>query len=135
MPLDMRYMSEGDRLDNALLGVFYGICVAVIFVAYIVILYVTVGSKPFDRLNVTLVEILGLYLFGGIIGGAIGGYFYHNAETRWGSALVGIITLIPLSIGASLLIPGWESLSQVILEGLLYAVIVGGPAGVIVIRS
>lgn len=127
-------MQSRNPLDHMLIGILYGIFLSMFLITYAGVLYIFKGAEPFNKVDIGIINLCILYLLGGMAGGAIGGYFYRHATTWLGAALVGVVALLPVSIGASFLVPGWTTLSEVLFDAIIYAVIVGTPLGIILLK-
>lgn len=118
---------EGEFLRGKarpLLGLVLGLVAGAFLCFLALVVYSLRGPGTFDRLGVPLGTVLGLYIIGGAVGGALIGLMLPLTIRREGAAAVGIVGALPLYLAGSILL-GQEDLYS----GAIAAVIVGGAAG------
>ena len=105
-----------------------GMCVGAPFALYILAIGVLSGAGNIiiKGQPVPALPAAALYLVAGAIGGAIIGVLYPLARNRVASALIGVLTLVPVGMGIGL-IEGQVDLGAT----LFLAVAVGAPTGVV----
>lgn len=111
------------KKPEVLVGMILGVAMALITCVVAVTLYVLRGPAAFERLGVSLTEVVAIYCLAGVLGGAIGGLLYPLTRWRGGAALLGAFAATPLYVGAALLLSAdWST-------GVIAAWIVGGAVG------
>lgn len=93
-------------------GLIYGIGLAAIYAAYVIVLFLFAGSEPFDELEVSLPAVLGAYFFGGLLGGVVLGLLRPLAKTLLAYMAVGMVVALPVVFGLVLIksgpLSGWS---------------------------
>ena len=128
-PLESQGIS--DAFDRARSGALFGLGMAAIYVAYVVVLYLLRGSAPFDKLHTSLLVVILSYVILGPVAGAVVGFLQPLAATRIGSMFVAFVgaSVVYFGIGIAMSGPpqrwsGWDWASVPIL-GLIFGVILG----------
>ena len=121
----------GDWRSNLRRGVGLGFFVATALSLWATVLLLASGSKPFDSHDTSYGAVIGLYYAGGIIGGLIIGLAWPLRRYLFGAALLGILGVFPLYLGAGFLLSPpaqWLTLDNVVTAAFL-ALLVGSPVG------
>jgi hypothetical protein len=80
-------------------GIGWGLFAGVFYSLVAFAIYAFQGSRPFESKGITLGSTLMVYIVGGLIGGTVVGLLRPLAKQRAGAMIVGVITMIPVSIG------------------------------------
>jgi hypothetical protein len=81
---------------NVLTGTTYGLCIAVVFSVFVLVMLAVRGSSLLEEHDTTLATILGTYFAAGLVGGAIVGALLAIGRRWYGAMLVGYIAAIPV---------------------------------------
>ena len=120
-----------DAFDRTRSGALFGLGMAAIYVAYVVVLYLFRGSEPFDKLHTSLLIVVLSYVILGPIAGAVVGFLQPLSVTRLGSMFVGFVAAALVFFGIGIAMSGsplswsrsdWESVP---ILGLIFGVILG----------
>lgn len=84
---------------NLTLGIRWGFIFGAAYSLWAGVLFLLRGSTPFRGHNVTVVEAVATYLIGGVIAGGIVGILLPLTRWKLGAALVGMVAVLPVSIG------------------------------------
>ena len=97
------------------------------------VLYALRGGRVSRGVDVTLPEVVALYLVAGVLGGSLFGALSQIAVSRWSSALVGIVVTVPVFVGSAILLdePG-ISVFTTLAAIVVAAVCVGGVGGMVI---
>jgi hypothetical protein len=112
------------RRPQIILGIVLGIAAALLTSVVAIVQYVVTNGAAFAQHGTTLWGVLRLYIAAGLLGGLLFGLLLPVARWRWGAALLGAIAMMPLYLGAAVLL-GHEDLYS----GLIAALLVGGIVG------
>jgi len=97
MPLAKNNLKTRQRaFDRVWRGVRWGIAVALCYVGWAAIVYLTTGGEAFTEKNASFLGVVGAYLAGGIGGGAIVGALVPVMRRKAGAVVVGIIGFAPV---------------------------------------
>lgn len=118
-------------LGNLKWGVGYGLIFAVLFSLIVIVQYLLAGPGVAASRGIPVVAAIGAYFGGGIIGGVLLGLLRPLTRWRLGSAVVGIITCLPLSVAFALAFEGRPSnwSVEMVAAGIIVAVLIGGMSG------
>lgn len=86
-----RRRSSDSFLSNLGWGVRLGLVFATLYSLYVAVLFVIVGSEPFDKRHTSVLTVIATYFLGGIIGGAVVGAMRPHTHARFAAILVGIV--------------------------------------------
>jgi hypothetical protein len=78
-------------LGNIRWGVGLGLVFATLYSLYVAILFLIVGTAPFDKHHTTVLTVIAAYFAGGITGGAVVGAMRPYTDSRFTAILVGIV--------------------------------------------
>ena len=110
--MDKQRWREAQVLGNMKWGALHGLGVGLVFTAWVTFLYIIRGSKPFEANHTTFVAVLGLYLVGGPLAGAIVGLFRPMVRRLPGALLAGAVGGIPAAIAVRLAMFGLAPVSE-----------------------
>jgi hypothetical protein len=99
--------------------------------AYVAVVSLVKGRAPFAAFGLHVPVLVGLYLAGGLVGGAIYALGRPLVRTRSGFALLGICVLTPFSLTIAM-VAAWSTGGidwLLVFSFLLSAVLVGGVSG------
>jgi hypothetical protein len=82
---------SGNFLGDIVWGVRIGIVFAILYSLYVAILFLLVGSAPFDKHHTSVVTVIATYFVGGISGGAVVGAMRPYTHSRFVAIVVGIV--------------------------------------------
>ena len=116
---------------NTFWGFRYGVVFGLFFSAWAVVALIVGGPETFARQGTTFGEIIGLYLVGGSIAGAIVGMLRPLAYRRVGAAVVGFFAALPLAVGTKIMLSGfrWTQADEIYL--FLFPLLLGCGAGLV----
>ncbi len=116
---------------NLAKGVALGLFVATGLSLYVTVLRVGSGPGPFQRLDTTYPMTVALYYGAGFVGGILLGLVWPLKRWFLGSALLGMLGVFPLYLGASFLMspPSQWLTGTNFAEAALLALMVGVPVG------
>jgi hypothetical protein len=80
-------------------GIGWGLFAACFYALVALVIYAFQGSRPFESKGITLASTVAVYIVGGLIGGTIVGLLRPLTKRRAGAMLLGVIAMIPVSIG------------------------------------
>jgi hypothetical protein len=105
---------------------------ATAFTVWISLLRWTAGTAPFDRIDTTYSATVALYYAGGAVGGLVIGLLLPLRRWPWGSALLGMLGVLPLYFGVALTTsrPSEAWTASNLVTSTLVAFLVGGAAGI-----
>jgi hypothetical protein len=108
---------------------------AILFSGVAVLVRVTRGAEPFERVGVALPSLLLAYVTGGLVAGALAGLLLRYARTAFGMALVGFVVALPVVHAAAMAMHSIEEWirADVVITSLITALVLG-PAGALGIR-
>jgi hypothetical protein len=117
--------SEGlGRLrTNLFWGLGYGLLFATAFSAFILILSVIRGSRPFDSVGMAPTRIITIYYIAGTVAGAAVGLLRPYCRRRSGALIVGAIGGVVVYGAVGIAMYGWTNIA---IFGALVAGIPGG---------
>lgn len=98
---------------------------------WVTLLRLGAGTEPFDQLNTTYPSVIALYYGGCAIGGLLVGLAWPLGRSFLGSALLGMIGVLPLYMGVAFMDSGpnqWLTEDNITGSAFL-ALIVGAPVG------
>lgn len=110
-------------------GVGFGLVLASIYSAYVIVVFVASDGAVFERRGLSLGSTLLTYLAGGIVGGILYGVLAPLARWRFGAFMVGYIVAIPVCLGAAVALPDVDFGSRVTWFALAIAPLAGGIVG------
>lgn len=113
---------------GALVGLLFGLVYSVIAV----VLFLARGQGAFEyQAGVSLLILMGVYMVGGVLGGAVVGLLLPWTNNRWGAVVVGMIAAVPVVTGVAIAMDGMPSgWSDASLGSLiLTSVLLGGAGG------
>lgn len=114
------------------IGMRYGVFLGVVFSAFGAIAVVVSGPASLSRYSTTLLAVIGVYLVGGGLGGALVGALLPLGRSVIGAAVIGVFTAGLIGVGIRVSRYGlapWVIRDTLTL--LLFAVVVGGLCGVV----
>jgi hypothetical protein len=97
-PSDERYQPPRHQfLNNIILGILWGLALALFYSLFVIIVYLFEGTRRFDANQTSILTVIASYFLGGLGGGAVVGALLPL--TRWllGSAIVGVVAVIPIT--------------------------------------
>jgi len=106
-PSSTRGASRSNSGDRIRWGLRWGAYYSVILTAWVTLLWLLRGSRPFEGQSVTLVAVVTLYVVGGPVTGAIVGLLLPFARSGLGAAITGIVAAIPISVMAIATVGGF----------------------------
>jgi hypothetical protein len=117
-------------IDRCRVGIKVGLVAAVLYSAYVTLAYLITDGALLDSRGLTLPAVLLTYLAGGVVGGLTYGVLSPLERWRVGAAVVGAFVLLPVFLGAAVVLPNLDLGSHItwIAVGLA-AVLVGGIGG------
>ena len=131
-----RYMDwyeprRGTAFGNVAWGVAWGLFLAACFTviaAVPALIRALIGPAHAWQKGLTFFAIIGVYLFGGIFGGAVVGVL--RPVSRWwvGRRLIGVVVAVPVTIAIRYAVYGWRPWSEAELENWTFTAIVWGLA-------
>lgn len=83
-------------LRNLRWGALWGLCGAVVYCAYGVVLFLLAGERPFAAKGTTFGAVMAAYLTGGVGAGLILGVLRPLGRWWWGSAVMGLVCSVPI---------------------------------------
>ncbi len=118
--------------DRVIRSVVYGVTMAGFYCVYVLALYLARGNTPFERVGYSLPTLMGLYVFGGVAGGAIVGVLLPLAKWRLGASLIGALAGLPLGFALYLTSGDYSTTSLAL--SLVTVTLIGGMIGMLVPR-
>jgi hypothetical protein len=118
-------------LSNLRKGIGLGLVVATGFSLIATIIWLAYGSTKPDSAGSSYGALIGMYYAGGLLGGALVGLAWPLKRYLLGSALLGVVGVFPLYLGAAFLESGrshWLAGDNLQMASLL-ALLVGAPVG------
>ncbi len=110
---------------NLLWGVRGGFAVALVYCAWVAIIYATSGAAPFTRQGVSFGRVVVAYLAIGIASGAAVGVLRPFASTRLGAYMVGLVAGVPVAVGIAVCVRGaprnWDRADMTLLPIFIVA--------------
>jgi hypothetical protein len=91
--------SSGDFLINLAWGVKLGLAFAAAYSLYVAVLFLAVGSQPFDKLHTSLLTVIATYVIGGLTSGTVVGVMRPYLHIRLVAILVGITAALFVIFG------------------------------------
>lgn len=120
--------------QNLLTGVEWGLYFAAVFVAVATLVVVFRGVDLKGEYNMSYVELVLVYVFGGLTGGVTAGLLLPLCRWRVGTMLVGFVAILPFAfVLCYLLVPRSEWGSMIPLLPMLGSAI-AGPLGALAIQ-
>ena len=119
-------------LSNIFRGARWGLAFATVYCAYVTLIFIIGGPGVLDRYGVSLGEVVLVYVVGGILSGASVGLLLPLTRWKAGSALVGVVAMLPVFVGIAYTVAGpppWEFPQK--FATVLSSVVVGGLGGLI----
>src|SRR3954471_3461411 len=92
------------RVSDVVWGMRGGVLVALVYCAWITLIYVFHGQSAFDRQGVTYEATLAFYLGAGAISGAIAGVLRPLLRFRFGAYCVGVVAALPIGFGTAVIV-------------------------------
>lgn len=86
-----------------------------------------VSEAPPQPYHVSTIVLVGVYVFGGAVGGAIFGVCEHLMHSLVGAAIVGLLVFLPIAVATAMTHFPHESLSNIIASTFLGSLILGPP--------
>jgi hypothetical protein len=80
-------------------GIGWGLFAACFYSLVALGIYAFQGSRPFESKDITLGSTVAVYIVGGLLGGTVVGLLRPLGKRRAGAMLLGVIAMIPVSIG------------------------------------
>jgi hypothetical protein len=120
-----------DAFDRARSGALFGLGMATIYVAYVLVLFLLRGSAPFDRLHTSVLVVILSYVILGPIAGAIVGFLRPLTITRIGSMFVAFLAAATVYLGIMIAMKGsplsWKSVDWITVSilGVTFGVVLG----------
>jgi hypothetical protein len=108
--------------------------VATALSVWVTLLRVVSGTAPFDRLDTTYPTVVGLYYAGALAGGLVIGLAWPLRRWLFGSALLGVLGMLPLYLGVAYIesAPSQWLTEESLTVAVLLAILVGAPVGTLV---
>ncbi len=78
-------------LGNLRWGIGLGLIFAALYSLYVAILFLIVGTEPFDKHHTTVLTVIATYLAGGVTGGAFVGAMRPYTDSRLVAIFVGMV--------------------------------------------
>jgi hypothetical protein len=102
----------------------WGVLAGGLFSVYALFLYTLQGGASLEQLGITLRDLIGLYVLGGLLVGILAGMMLPLTKRRSGAVLVGIVAALPFYFGVVVMLgqDDWYS-------GVISALLVGGGSG------
>lgn len=88
-------------------GVGWGLAFALVYIAFVLLLYAVRGTVPFERHQVTLPGVIATYFAGALTAGTIVGMMRPLTATRLGAIVTGAIAAVPVYLGFGIAVDGW----------------------------
>jgi len=85
-------------LTNLIWGIRWGVKFTLVYSAFALLVLLFGGSATFRQSGATFLLTIGLYVFGGLIAGAIVGLLRPLARWATGATIVGIIAAVPVCV-------------------------------------
>jgi len=85
--------------------VLLGLAVAALYTAIAVIVSLLSAGASIESRGLSLGSVIVVYVVGGVLGGVMFAVFAPLGATRFGSAVVGTLIMLPVSVGAVLFHP------------------------------
>lgn len=102
-----------NMLQRGFVGIRWGLKVAGVYCAYVIVLYILTGGNAFMEIGVSLPTVLVVYLLGGVVGGGLVGVLLPIAQSSLlGAMAIGILGMAPIITGAVITVygvPPWKS--------------------------
>ena len=122
---------RGSALGNVVWGAAWGLFLAACFTviaAVPALIRAFTGPAHVWQKGLSFFAIIGVYLFGGIIGGALVGLL--RPVSRWwvGRRLIGVVVAVPVGIAIRYTVYGWHSWTTTELENWTITTIIWGLA-------
>jgi len=92
------------RREDLAWGVRNGMLIGGLYSLFVLILYSVDGPRRFDKINVALPALIGLYLGGGFTAGLVLGAFRSSLRSRTTAYAVSLLAAIPVAIGTTVLV-------------------------------
>lgn len=83
-----------------------GVACALIYSAWVLVIYFMRGSAPFDRVGASLGVVVGFYLAMGMLGGAVVGVMWPLARWRAGAFGISLLVAFMVTMGALIVLEG-----------------------------
>jgi len=120
-----------DATERARSGALFGLAMAALYVAYVVVLYLGRGSEPFDKLHTSLLVVILSYVVLGPIAGAVVGLLQPLSATRIGSMFVAFVGACLVYFGIGIAMNGsplrWSASDWLVvpIAGVIFGVLLG----------
>jgi hypothetical protein len=88
-------------LGNLRWGVGIGLVFAALYSLYVAVLFLIVGSEPFDRHHTSVLMVIATYFVGGITGGSVVGVMRPHTHSRFVAIIVGIVAAFFVIFGVA----------------------------------
>lgn len=111
------------RKPDPLAGIVVGGAMAIPACLVALLIYLLKGSAPFDQYGLTLMDVLLIYAFGGVAGGALGGSLLPLATWRIGAVLLGGLSAVPMFFAIAMLSGRPSVFALLMSSGLLGGVV------------
>ena len=120
-----------DAFDRTRSGALFGLGMAGLYIAYVVVLYFLSGPAPFDKVHSTLLTVIVSYLVLGPIAGGVVGFLLPLTSSYIGSIFVAFVASAIVFFGIAIASSGsplswhaynWEFVGS---AGLLFGIVFG----------
>ena len=98
-----------NRSDDLRWGIRWGLVMAGLYSALVIVFALVQGSLRFDRYGANLFQILLGYLAAGLLGGAIVGWLRPFNDSAWGRAFIGLLASVPVFSAFMVVLSGLPS--------------------------
>jgi hypothetical protein len=117
-------------IDRVRSTVGVGLTMAAVYSVIASLVWIGNDGVLFESDDVSLFEVIGLYLASGLIGGALCGLLLPIARWRLGAVLLGVIVALPIYGGAAVLLDNDRiTTSGKVILALIVSALVGGGVG------
>jgi MFS family permease len=110
--------------SHPVLGCFLGILCGLFPLLLPLISFVFRGPAVLERLGISFLDLVALYLVGGAVGGTLVGFILPLTRWRWGAVFAGILAALPLYWGAGIFLGNLDPYGDTFL-----AIVIGGAVG------
>lgn len=120
-------VSSHKVIQNLRWGIFWGLCGAAVYCAWVGILFLLRGAAPFLANGTTFPATLAAYLVGGLGAGIILGLLRPFTRMVWGVALVGFLCALPVWFGALGAVEGFQRIDGADVRVMVFLAFATGP--------
>ena len=118
--------------QNLAWGALWGLCGAVVYSAFAVVVFLLAGQRAFSAKGTSLSAVLAAYLVGGIGSGLVMGALRPLGRSWWGAGVMGLVCAVPVWSAMMVAVAGLRHVPWKVVAGL--TLLTGPVSGVITKR-